>query len=745
MTESPNPSPDTQPPPRNGSFWAELKRRKVMRVAITYAVAGWIVMQVGATVFPNLGIPQWVLSALIVMVLLGFPLAVILAWAFELTPDGIKTTRHAREAQGEMPLSEGQQKKRNWMALAFAAGLPTLIFGALALFFFQRAGEPEIALEDKSIAVLPFTAFASGEDERFFADGLSDTLLHKLAQLSDIRVIARSSSFQYRGDSVDIQKVGEELNVATVLEGSVQRSGDQLRIIAQLIRTVDGGHIWSKTFDRSAKDTFAIQDEIAEAVVASLRVQTNEEEKQRLEFDGTTSVEAYTLLTLIRERANSSGFFNIDEEAYEKEMLQRIAELDKVLKIDPNYAEVYREKASWYDLIMFRGTDSRDLYLRKGFEAIRQAMLLDPENPVNFTVYGRLARRSGDPVTGESFLRLALNRAPNDAEATFSLLLCLLDQDKNPEEVLELSLREEALGDIGFMWRRRVFALAGLNRNEEALEVILEQLRGDDLVQIAAIDLARLQSGRMGQHVDTMRELISFRKRLADSASSTFWEGWFSLIGNVGLMKVAIARKEEAESGAWQEPFEVYLLWEKGQYQEIIDWLDAKGWDWRSTRARSHLMLSEFEKTVEYIVLEKENLGEAHPYLIDNDDFRLALPLVVSLRALGETEAAERLLDAVEAYVASRNGNGLFNPRGYSLCVLHLIRGEAASALEEMGKRIYLDGDDFVPLNEMTSFSSPEYKPLQNDPTFKKLVSEYERRRTASAEKVEALIEAAGY
>ncbi len=751
--------PDSDPnqqnyPPENESpkssvvsFWTELKRRKVMRVAIAYAVVAWILIQVTAIIFPQFNIPAWGARLVTLLLAIGFPVALIITWAFELTPDGIKTTKNAREARGGQPVSKAQQSKRNWFAVTLAAGVPTLIFGSLAVFFFLRSGGGNaVDFKDKSIAVLPFTAFSTEEAERFFADGLSDTLLHKLAQLSDIRVISRSSSFQYRGEAVDVRKVGEELKVSTVLEGSVQRSGERLRIIAQLINTADGSHVWSKTFDRSARDTFAIQDEIADAVVASLEVETSEEEKQRLGYKGTDSVEAYTLLNLIRESLNSIGGFNVEQTTFEAGVLELVEDLDRVLEIDPNYAEVYRVKADFYNAILFRGTESRDLYLRKGFEAIRHAMLLDPGNPYNFTIYADMVRRGGDPETGETFARLALSRAPNDRDAVTTLLLSLLEQNKNPEEKLELSLREEALGGGGLSWRRRYFALRDLGRYEEALEVISKELRRDDLSQLAVADMVILQSDIMGRHVETMRELIALRARLGDAASSTFWEGWLQLGRNVGLVEEALKIKQAQGGSHWQGSFDVNLLWDKGQYQEAIDWLDARGWEWHSARAKSYLMLGRFQEAADQIRLEEEKLGETHPYLVNNEDFSLALSLIVSLRKIGENEAADRLLDAVNAYVASRSKNGQYDyPWGYRLCVFHLLNGETARALEEMKKRIYLDDDGYVPLSWGGNFSSPEFESVKDDPTFKSLVSEYERRRDLAASKVSALIQAAGY
>ncbi len=226
MDKEPSPDPPVTEAKSSGitAFWVELKRRHVVRIAMVYAIVAWLVIQIAATTFPSLYIPQWALSMVIMCVILGFPVALILAWAFELTPEGIKTTKAAQKSTVKTGVSESHAKKRGWLSLLFAAAVPTLIFGTLALFFFirsdrQPAGSPEF---DKSIAVLPFTNMSANQEHAFFADGVHETILTDLANLRDMRVVSRTSVMPYRGSDKSIITIGQELGVAYILEGSMQ-------------------------------------------------------------------------------------------------------------------------------------------------------------------------------------------------------------------------------------------------------------------------------------------------------------------------------------------------------------------------------------------------------------------------------------------------------------------------------------------------------------------------------------------
>ena len=250
------------------SLFEELKRRKVLNTAAMYVVGAWLLIQVADVVLPNFNAPQWIIQAIIISLFAGFPIAILLAWLFRITPQGI-----------EDDSSENQSTDPRAQYLVIGLSLSFSVIGVLAyLNFVPDSGVEEadniatLPIIEKSIAVLPFVTMSAGDDDGYFADGLTEELLNSLAQLSDLKVAARTSSFYYKGRDVDIREIGANLGVRHVLEGSVRRAGDQLRVTAQLIDVQNGFHLWSANYDRTMDNIFTIQDDIANEVTGALRV-----------------------------------------------------------------------------------------------------------------------------------------------------------------------------------------------------------------------------------------------------------------------------------------------------------------------------------------------------------------------------------------------------------------------------------------------------------------------------------------
>ncbi len=269
------------------SLFKELKRRNVFKVAIAYIVVAWFVLQVADVVLNNITAPGWVFKVLMLFVALGFPFAMIFAWAFEMTPEGLKRESEVDRSQSITPVTG---KKLNLLI----TGLLVLALGYFAYDKFVLSAGRDAALVEattqaatntpapaaqetleveKSIAVLPFVNMSSDVEQEYFSDGLSEELLNLLAKIPELKVASRSSSFQFKGEKFDLKDVAQKLDVAHVLEGSVRKSGDQLRITAQLIKAEDGYHMWSETYDRPLDNIFAIQDEISAAVVEALKIE----------------------------------------------------------------------------------------------------------------------------------------------------------------------------------------------------------------------------------------------------------------------------------------------------------------------------------------------------------------------------------------------------------------------------------------------------------------------------------------
>jgi TolB-like protein len=320
------------------SFFAELKRRNVYKVAVAYAVVGWLLVQIATQVFPFLEIPNWVVRLVIALVALGFPIALLIAWAFELTPEGLKRTEDVDL------IAKGTSKNRTWIYI--------VLFGAVlsvGLFFVGRytAGNATLrhnqsatATPQKSIAVLPLLNESGDPKDEYFSDGLSEELIAALAQIRELKVIGRSSSFRFKERMEEPKTIGEKLGVGTLLEGTVRKQGDRVRIVAELINAADGIELWTRTFDRQLKDIFAVQQEIAAAVASSLKVTLLGLEERSSETP--KNVEAHN--------AYLQGHYYFQRRNLE-DYRKAVEHYDEAIRLDPSYALAYAERSEIWTLI----------------------------------------------------------------------------------------------------------------------------------------------------------------------------------------------------------------------------------------------------------------------------------------------------------------------------------------------------------------------------------------------------------
>lgn len=309
------------------SFLAELKRRNVIRVGVAYTVAAWLVAQVADLVADAFATPGWFMRMLIVLLALGLPVALVLAWAYELTPDGVK---RARDLPADMPKDPRSRRMLNRATIA-ALTIAVIWLGWDKFQGPDSAGTGTFV--DKSIAVLPFADFSPDSNYGWFADGLTDEILNALARTADLRVASRTSSFQYRNANGDVPRIASELGVAHILEGSVRRAGDRLRVTAQLIRAADDVHLWSESFDGTADDSIRIQESIAHKIASALETAMEPEELERMLSAGTSSVEAWGLYVRAEAIINSEN--NDISESDALRMLQ------EAVRIDPEFGDAY--------------------------------------------------------------------------------------------------------------------------------------------------------------------------------------------------------------------------------------------------------------------------------------------------------------------------------------------------------------------------------------------------------------------
>lgn len=505
-------------------LFAELKRRHVFKVAAIYGATAFVLLQGADLLVEALKLPLDFLTMLTVLVLFGFPFALILAWAFEITPDGVRRT----ESPTDEELAEivDAPAPRRWPSgLLALGGVAALVFGA---WWVGRQSAPptdtaagSVAAEDvaarlamadvsadprPSIAVLPFVNMSGEQQQEYFSDGMTEEILNTLARIRDLRVAARTSAFAYKGQSRDLREVGAELGVGYLLEGSVRKAGDQLRITAQLINASDGSHLWSEQYDRELADVFAIQTEIAEAIAKQLQVPLGLEGDDML-VTPTGDLAAYDLYLagrrLMRERGASLSeairFFRaaVDRdstwapawaalaEATEISIWYRVeyhdagsleAEIEarlrgaeraasRALELDPQNASalvalgsVQRDRGEW--------RASEDTYLR--------ALTLDPDNAEAHQQYGELLGAIGR--IAESVRALDRAVALDPAGVRITNLSFALDRDDRPAEaleVLEVGLRREPDVNFVVLWADAAYAHARSGQIERAAELLI--------------------------------------------------------------------------------------------------------------------------------------------------------------------------------------------------------------------------------------------------------------------------------
>jgi TolB-like protein/Tfp pilus assembly protein PilF len=372
------------------SIVAELKRRKVFRVSVAYLVVGWLLIQVASTVAPQLNLPEWAPRLITLVIMLGFPIALVLAWVLDVTPAGIKV--------------EGAPVGNKRVIGA------AVVLAALAVGWYWKtrplpsAGEG--GADAHSIAVLPFVNMSEDKSNEYFSDGISEEILNVLARMSGLHVAARTSSFSFRKQEQEIPTIARELKVRMVLEGSVRKQGDRVRVTAQLIDASDGYHVWSQTYDRDLKDIFAIQDEIAGAIAQELKVKLDAPPAGVTTVVETSDLVAYQLYLKAIGLWTARG---------EQNLLQAEALFHAALKRDPNYAKAWAGLALTYAILPEWSSRSLAETRPLARDAAEHALALDHDLPEPYTVLGYIAASEFRFATARSMFQRSLALAPSYA------------------------------------------------------------------------------------------------------------------------------------------------------------------------------------------------------------------------------------------------------------------------------------------------------------------------------------------
>ncbi len=541
-------------------FFSELKRRNVYKVAIAYAVVAWLLMQIATQVFPFLEIPNWAIRLVIMLIVIGFPIALIIAWAFELTPEGLKRTEFADE------LPKKPAHNRTWIYVVVIAGAISI-----GLFFLGRftAAPKQSASADlslKSIAVLPFENLSHDPDNAYFADGIQEEILTRLAKIADLKVISRTSTQRFKSTPDNLLEIAKQLGVANILEGSVQRSADQVRVNVQLIKAATDAHLWADTFDRKLTDIFAVESEIAKAVADTLQAKLSGAEQSAIAARPTENSEAHELYL--------RGRYFLGKRTAD-DFKRAIDYFNQAIAKDPNYALAYAGIADSYSISSGYSDEPPADALHKARLAAGKALSIDDKLAEAHVSMG-LVLDDADLNLKEArreFER-AIELNPNYADAHYSLgfnvLAPLGDFDRAISEMnraVELDPFSVIINaNLGFSYifaRRYPEAIVQLRKTTE--------LNPDFVASHVLLGLAYEVSGQREQAITEYQRAYDLDQRSGPQADPLLLATIYALKGERAK---ALQQLDEGKALAQRRALFVAVIYVRlGDKNEAIAWL----------------------------------------------------------------------------------------------------------------------------------------------------------------------------
>ena len=449
------------------SFFAEIKRRNVLRAAAFYAASAWLLVQIATQVFPFFHIAEWVVRWIVIASVIGFPFAMGFSWFYEWTPQGIQ--RESEVEQDESVARQTGKKLDRWIIAVLGLAVVLLLANTFVLHK-DTVTSVVAVIPDKSIAVLPFLNMSSDKEQDYFSDGLSEELLNQLAQIPQLRVIARTSSFSFKGKEADVATIAKALGVAHILEGSVRKSSNTLRITAQLIRTSDSSHLWSQTYDREMADVFKVQDEISREVVSALKLQLLPgklpDNTQR-----TRNPAAYEQYLLGKDVGRPGGRAAVEA---------ALAAFERAVALDPGYANAYADLAFTQGSMADFAADpaQREAAIDQALATADKAIALAPDLPDGYASRGNIRHRMRwDWQGSQADLARAMALDPNNARtlSNYGPMLFSLGRRDEGIAVLRKAVASDPLSDKAWnVLARHLHAAGALAEAKQAFERALE-------------------------------------------------------------------------------------------------------------------------------------------------------------------------------------------------------------------------------------------------------------------------------
>jgi TolB-like protein/Tfp pilus assembly protein PilF len=714
------------------SIIAELKRRNVFRVGVAYAIVGWLLLEVASVILPALHLPDWALTLLVVFVVAGFPLALIVAWAFEMTPEGLK-----REAEVDRTESTTHVTGRKLDFTIIGLLVIAVVFLVVDNYVLEAEPEQASVVREKSIAVLPLANRSANEEDAFFVDGIHDDILTQISKIRALKVISRTSVMEYRNTTKNLKTIGQELGAATVLEGGVQRAGDRVRVNVQLIDAETDEHLWADTYDRrlTAANIFAIQTEIATAIADALRATLSTEEQELLDTVPTENMAALEAYFRGKQRM---------EKRTNAALAEAVDDFNRAIELDRGFALAYVGLADSYLLQADYSGLPLDEMLAKAQAATDKALALDDRLAEAYTSLGFIEHYRSDFKAAEAAFKRSLALNPSYARAYNWYAVLLRDALGRYAEALELIKKAAELDPRSPIILRSVGAgYAGLGRFDESLVWLHKAIEIDPDFAVGYYWI--------GSHYWTAKRQLDeavrgFRKSVSLDPGNPIPAallGWLFLdLGDLDRAEYWIEKSIELGPESFFPNLAMELLhlyrgdlssaleYGRRAFETEVPWAylfhSFEPVRIHEMRARRYLEArAAFEK------IAPELLNEDSPK-IGSRNYQAAIDLALILSKLGEHERADWLLKSSLQYIQQIPRLGLW---GYEIADVRIyaLRGDKQKALSALRQAIdegwreswwyYLKYD-------------PTLESLHDEPEYQAMVAEIEADMAAQLARV---------
>jgi len=709
------------------TLFAELKRRNVFRVAIAYAIASWVLIQIIDVISPVFAIPEWAPKLIIILLAVGLVPALVFAWAFEMTSEGIKKEAEV-DRSGSIVHQTG--RKLNYVITGF-------LVVAVALLLVERqlrpvvTAEPDVAAEavtseeprnDNSIAVLPFVNMSSDPEQEFFSDGITEQILNSLASVQELKVAGRTSSFAFKGRNEDLRIIGEALGVENILEGSVRKSGTTVRITAQLVQVEDGFHLWSATYDRELTDVFAIQDEIANEILKQLRSKLLADDVV-ITTAQRTSPEVYELYLQAKQRIYTR---------IRPEIETAVDELDEAIQLDQEYAPTFAQRGIATMLLSEEqyGSIPDDEANRRAKRYIDQSLRLDSDLAEAWAGLG-LYHTNGaqDTESAIDALVKALSINPNLIDASNWLQIALVDAGdvRGAMKILEELVERDPLYRPAFGNAMQMFNNFGRPEKAEALLERIAKIDPDNPDLVGAKAVNYLYSGRSGEGLQLMEQ----RRELGNMS------GVDKVYLSVGLMNTGQFERATTEGSLFLKPGALYSV---GRVDEAFDVARAQAISGNPGNLFDLLVRARrYQELVDYVEERWPNLSTfASEYPGGQNGYGLMADVALAYSHTGNMARFDEAMRFVDQRISSLAEQGINNFVFWgNRAIYYAMLGDIDAAFEHLQSAV--EGG-WVIVGDPVEVE-PALAALENDPRF----TEIEATMLARVNEYRGLLELAPF